>query len=259
MRLPRPQIEPCCVHVTHRCQERRFLLRFAADRQQYRLRLFEATQRFPLVKILDYVITSNHVHLLVWVRRMQDLSEMMHWLQGVAAQDANRRKKREGSFWRGRFHPTLVQTGRHLSRCLFYLDMNMVRAGVVDHPSDWAFGGAADLAGQRKRYRIIDQEQLLTCLGMPGQWEAFQTWHAATLAELCARPATPAEPYWSSAFAVGTPKWLSGLGGGRADLTEYIEPVGGDGKDAPHALRLPQAVAARLWRWLEGARARIKP
>jgi len=145
MRLPRPQIEQCCVHVTHRCQERRFLLRFANDRRQYRLRLFEAAQRFPLVKILDYVITSNHVHLLAWVRRMQDLSEMMHWLQGVAAQDANRRKKREGCFWRGRFHPTLVQTGRHLSRCLFYLDMNMVRAGVVDHPSDWAFGGAADL------------------------------------------------------------------------------------------------------------------
>ncbi|MFA5206253.1 MAG: hypothetical protein WC708_17795 [Lentisphaeria bacterium] len=50
MRLPRPQIEQCCVHVTHRCQERRFLLRFANDRRQYRRRLFEATLRFPLVK-----------------------------------------------------------------------------------------------------------------------------------------------------------------------------------------------------------------
>ncbi|MFA5204451.1 MAG: hypothetical protein WC708_08610 [Lentisphaeria bacterium] len=41
-------------------------------------------------------------------------------------------------------------------------------------------------------------------------------------------------------------------------LAEYIEPVGGNGKDAPHALRQPQAVAARLWRWLEGARAKDK-
>ena len=75
-------------------------------------------------------------------------------------------------------------------------------------------------------------------------------WHAATLAELCARPATSAEPYWSTAFAVGTPKWLSGLGGERMNLAEYIEPVGGDGEDDLHALRLPQSVAARLWRWL---------
>lgn len=40
MRLPRPQIEQCCVHVTHRCQERKFLFRFAIDRKQYQLRLF---------------------------------------------------------------------------------------------------------------------------------------------------------------------------------------------------------------------------
>jgi len=34
------------------------------------------------------------------------------------------------------------------------------------------------------------------------------------------------------------------------NLAEYIEPVGGDGEDDLHALRLPQSVAARLWRWL---------
>ena len=35
MRLPRPQIQNCCVHVTHRCQERRFLLGTDIDRKQY--------------------------------------------------------------------------------------------------------------------------------------------------------------------------------------------------------------------------------
>jgi hypothetical protein len=40
---------------------------------------------------------------------MQDLSHMMHWLQGTFATDCNRRRQREGAFWRGRFHPTLVQ------------------------------------------------------------------------------------------------------------------------------------------------------
>jgi len=46
---------------------------------------------------------------------------------------------------------------------------------------------------------------------------------------------------------------------GRMGLAAYIEPVGGDGKDAPHALRLPQPVTARLWRWLEGAATSKKP
>jgi len=258
MRLPRPQIDQCCVHVTHRCQERRFLLKFARDRRQYRRRLFEATRRFPLVRMLNYTITSNHVHLLAWVRRMHDLSDMMHWLQGVAAQDFNRRKDREGSYWRGRFHPTLVQSGRHLSRCLFYMDMNMVRAGVVAHPFEWASGGAADLAGDRQRYCIVDREQLLACLGMPGPWDSFRKWYEATLAELCARPTPSLESFWSSAFAVGEPAWLSGLGGGRMDLTEYIEVVAGGGEETDdlHVLRPPQSVVLRVWRMLQGGKAK---
>jgi putative transposase len=260
MRLPRPKIfESCCIHVTHRCQERRYLLKTAVDRKQYRLRLFEATQMFPKVRILNYVITSNHVHLLVWVRAMHDLSAMMQWLQGTTAQDFNRRKSREGSFWRGRFHPTLVQSGHHLSRCLFYMDMNMVRAGVVPHPNEWPFGGAADLAGQRERYRIVDLTQLLDCLGMAGQESSFHAWHASTLAELCRQTNAPRQPFWSTAFAVGASPWLSNLGHGRVELEEYISPVeselGTDEKpeaDALHTLQVPQSLALRLWRQLMG-------
>lgn len=125
MRFPRPAIENCCIHVTHRCHGRRFLLNTDIDRRQYVRRLWEARNRFRRVEVLDYVVTSNHVHLLVWVPRMAELSAMMKWLQGTFAGDYNRRRRREGSFWRGRFHSTLVQTGRHLQRCLLYVDMNI--------------------------------------------------------------------------------------------------------------------------------------
>jgi hypothetical protein len=53
MRLRRPQFENCCVHVTHRCQERRFLLRFEVDRRRYQQRLFEASVRGG-AKLPDY-------------------------------------------------------------------------------------------------------------------------------------------------------------------------------------------------------------
>jgi putative transposase len=255
MRLPRPQIEDCCVHVTHRCQERRFLLRFGVDRRRYRARLLEASRRFRRVRFLDYVITSNHVHLLLWVPRMADLSAMMHWLQGTAARDCNRRKGREGSVWRGRFHPTLVQTGSHLSRCLFYLDMNMVRAGVVTHPFQWRFGGAAELGCERQRNRIVDQARLLECLEMAGQPEQFRAWYRATLAELCGRPVAPRERFWSSAFAVGDRGWLAGLTGDGTRVSEYIRPVasGGGEADTVYALEAPASVLSRLWRRLRDA------
>lgn len=236
--------------MTHRCHGRELLLKFDIDRRQYRERLLEASHRFRRLRFLDYTITSNHVHLLLWVPRMADLSAMMKWLQGTFALDYNRRKKREGAFWRGRFHPTLVQTGSHLSRCLFYMDMNMVRAGVVGDPVAWRFGGARELAGVRQRYRIVDRDRLLWCLGMPGEAEAFDKWYCATLQDLCARQKQPREPYWGSALAVGSTDWLARLAGGREDLAPHMHPVGSDADGTAsdsHALRVPQDLFLRIW------------
>ena len=42
-----------------------------------------------------------------------------------------------------------------------YVDMNMVRAGVVGHPSDWDWCGYREVAGLRERYRILDFERLV--------------------------------------------------------------------------------------------------
>ena len=51
-------------HITHRCHKKDFLLKFAADRRAWVRWLFEAKNRYGLC-ILNYVATSNHIHLLV--------------------------------------------------------------------------------------------------------------------------------------------------------------------------------------------------
>jgi len=38
-----------------------------------------------------------------------------------------------------RYHATAVESGGHLTRCMVYIDTNMVRAGVVSHPAMWPF------------------------------------------------------------------------------------------------------------------------
>ena len=51
-------------HLTHRCHNRTFLLKFARDRDAYRAKLREHLHQFHMV-LLDYCLTSNHVHVLV--------------------------------------------------------------------------------------------------------------------------------------------------------------------------------------------------
>jgi putative transposase len=110
------------------------LFKFAKDRHRWLQWLYEARKRYSLVT-LNYVVTSNHIHLLV--QDANGPNVIPKSIQLVAArtgQEFNNRKKRKGAFWEDRYHATAIETGEHLLRCLVYVDLNMVRAGVVSHP-----------------------------------------------------------------------------------------------------------------------------
>jgi hypothetical protein len=68
VRANRHHIPGCVWHITHRCHKREFLLKFDKDKSAWRKWLFEARKRFGL-SILNYTITSNHIHLLVLTKR----------------------------------------------------------------------------------------------------------------------------------------------------------------------------------------------
>ena len=86
--------------------------------------------------------------------------------------------------------------------------MNMVRAGVVDHPQEWKQSGYHELAGLRKRYLIINKNRLLSCLMMDGDIDAFTAWYNQTLAESLDRTYQARDAYWTEAHAVGREPWL---------------------------------------------------
>ena len=84
-------------HITHRCHRREFLLKFARDRRNYLQRLYQARKRFGLC-ILNYIITSNHIHLLILDRGDNNTARSMQLAAGRTAQQYNRRKSRQGAF-----------------------------------------------------------------------------------------------------------------------------------------------------------------
>lgn len=133
-------------HLTHRCHKKEFLLKFARDRQRWRQWLFEARKRYGLC-VLDYIVTSNHIHLLVHDRGQGEIARSMQLIAGRTAQEYNQRKRRKGAYWEDRYHATAVDTEGYLARCMTYIDLNMVRAGAL---SILPSGTVAAIA----RYRI---------------------------------------------------------------------------------------------------------
>jgi putative transposase len=83
-------------HITHRCHHKQFLLKFARDRRRYLHWVFEAKKRFGL-SVLNYVVTCNHVHLLVKDTGRDVISQSIQLIAGRTAQEYNQRKNRQGA------------------------------------------------------------------------------------------------------------------------------------------------------------------
>ena len=133
-RANRYHIPGCIWHITHRCHKREFLLKFARDRRRWMHWLYEARKRYGLT-VLNHMVTSNHVHLLVVDGKDEStIPRSLQLVAGRTAQEYNLRKGRKGAFWEDRYHATAVEFGGHLRRCMAYLDLNMCRAGKVEHP-----------------------------------------------------------------------------------------------------------------------------
>ncbi len=190
-------------HITHRCHERAFLLKFARDRRRWRHWLFEAKRRYGLA-VLNYIATSNHVHVLLVDQGNNEIAQSMQLVAGRTAQEYNKRKKRKGAFWEDRYHATAVQSDHHLIRCLVYIDLNMVRAGVAQHPRDWEVAGYHEIQHPCIRKGIIDHDSLRRITGQ-STVDEMRRFHSKCVIEELKR--SRRDSAWTESVGVGD-KWF---------------------------------------------------
>jgi putative transposase len=150
-RLPRLCIAGHTYHVIQRGNNRQPIFVSDSDRRDMLHLLLEAS-RLHGVAVHSYVLMDNHLHLLVTPSSDDGLSAMMQQMGRSYVRHFNQRQGRSGTLFEGRFRSALVQTERYLMACMAYIDLNPVRAGMVNHPHDYVWsshhhyvGGQADL------------------------------------------------------------------------------------------------------------------
>jgi len=164
--------------------------------------LYEAHKCYRL-SILNYTVTSNHIHLLVSDNSLpSEIPDAVQLVAGRTAQEFNQRKQRKGAYWEDRYHATAIETGTHLWRCLAYIDLNMVRAGVVKHPQDWPFGGYHEIQDSKRRNTILDKQALLELLEMNDLAELKQQ-HREMIDDAIAMNSLERNDLWTESLAVG--------------------------------------------------------
>jgi len=206
-RANRHYIPGCAWHITHRCHKKEFLLKFSRDRDRWVQWLYEARKRYGLV-ILNYTVTSNHIHLLVVDTDQNVIPKSMQLIAGRTGQEYNQRKNRKGAFWEDRYHATAVQTDRHLLGCMIYIDLNMVRAGVVKHPYEWKTSGFIEIMHPPERYTLIDQIRLQNILGFSDS-DTMRHTYSQLLDQTLQNNSLQRQVAWTESVAIGSEDFIS--------------------------------------------------
>lgn len=195
-------------HLTHRCHQKEFLLKFNRDKKNWMSWLFEAKKRYGL-SVLNYVVTSNHIHLLVFCEKDQEVvSKSMQLIAGRTAQEYNLRRNRKGAFWQDRYHATAIECDTHLIQCMIYIDLNMVRARVVSHPAEWPFGGFYEIQDKRKKFNRIDRKRLMKTFGFAEEIKLKEQHNKVVAEALRAERHTQRESMWTESVGVGSSQFL---------------------------------------------------
>ena len=124
------------MHVVQRGVNRARCFDGPQSYHRYLFILEEAARKLEC-EVHAYVLMTNHVHLLMTPRRPDSVSAVMKSLGQQYAQAFNRTRSRTGPLWEGRFHSSLVESTSYLLRCQRYIEMNPVRAGMVQWPEQY--------------------------------------------------------------------------------------------------------------------------
>ncbi|HEY8102383.1 MAG TPA: transposase [Burkholderiaceae bacterium] len=133
-RRPRIKLAGVPQHLVQRGVNREPCFFSEEDYYCYLHWLFEAAADWRC-HVHAYVLMTNHVHLLVTPETPGGLAKLMQSVGRRYVQYVNRFYKRSGTLWEGRFKSSLVQAEGYLLLCQRYIELNPVRAGMVNDPA----------------------------------------------------------------------------------------------------------------------------
>jgi putative transposase len=137
-RRKRTVVEGLTVHVTNRGNNKMVTFREEQDYETFLWFLRFATVKYKL-RVHSYAVMSNHFHLMVTPETPMGLSRGLQSLGRRYVRYFNDRYDRTGTLWEGRFRSALIVNERYWLTCLRYVEMNPVRAGIVELPESYCW------------------------------------------------------------------------------------------------------------------------
>jgi putative transposase len=154
-------------HVLTRGNNRQDDFREEADFKKYLALLSHYKEKYQF-KLYHYVLMTNHVHLVLEPSESGGrLSEIMKGINLSYVLYYKKKNHYSGHFWQDRFKSILISRDEYLLACGSYVELNPVRARMVDDPKDYpwssyrvhAYGRKNDLVDEHPVYSLLSEEE----------------------------------------------------------------------------------------------------
>ena len=148
------------VHVIQRGVNRVACFRTETDYLVYLSNLRQLSAKHGC-EVHAYCLMTNHVHLLLTPGEAGSCTALMRDLGRRYVPYFNWRHERTGTLWEGRFRACLVESARYTLACYRYIELNPVRAGMVNHPDAYLWSSYAVNTGARSDVFVSPHPELL--------------------------------------------------------------------------------------------------
>ncbi len=149
--MPRRQVEFRAGHYYHLYNRGNNRQTIFFEQENYLFFLRQLSKYFlpELVDIIAYCLMPNHYHLLVHLK-VDDLPSIMQPFALSYTKAINKRCRRVGALFQGRFKAVLVDRDEYLVHLSRYIHLNPVMAGLAPRAEDWEFSSYRDYIGLRR-------------------------------------------------------------------------------------------------------------
>ncbi|MDR4497730.1 MAG: transposase [Candidatus Scalindua sp.] len=157
----RLEFEGAFYHITSRGNLRDRIFFDGKDREQFLDILRRTKERYGYL-IHAYALMENHYHLFLETPKA-NISQIMQNINTSYTVYINRRHKRSGHLFQGRFKGIIVDRETYLVALSRYIHLNPVRAGIVNAPEDYRWTSYGEYIGaSREKESMVDTAETLS-------------------------------------------------------------------------------------------------
>lgn len=148
-RKPRFFLPNIPVHIVQRGHSRGPVFFESQDYATYAHWLKEGSKKYDIA-VHAFVLMTNHIHLLITQTKAKNVSLFMQFIGRNYVPYINYKYGKSGSIWEGRYKASIVQEETYFLAVMRYIELNPVRANMVDLPGHYRWSSYCHNAGDRE-------------------------------------------------------------------------------------------------------------